>query len=192
MSPTPDFLFIDTILLAYRLGRVSYEEQQAALLAAARAATDAMSFLTALENLGVGRRTQLFHFVGELLSAPNYYRAQYPTMLGLRHEGEPAPTFLNNPQVTTLVEPILTKKQQRTFFDAYWWFAHNHEATTHDIRNGQRMGLFADEPKDNAATLPRFEEYLQRLMNHKNMKIRQRYEGFPIDIVMAILNRAFL
>ena len=46
-STAPDYMFIDCILLAYRLGRVRYPEQAKALMAAARTATDAISFATA-------------------------------------------------------------------------------------------------------------------------------------------------
>lgn len=187
----PDFLFIDTVLLAYRLGRVRYDEQKIALIAAARAATDAVSFLTALENFGVGRRSQLYRFVGEILSTPASFRAQYPGALGLPWNGEPAESFLSNPRVLFLVEPVLTFKQQSLFYDTYWWFVHNHQASFYDPKKGQCIGKYATEPQDNASTLPRFEDYLFRLVNHTTQRIRTRFEGFPADIVCAILHRAF-
>lgn len=188
----PDFLFIDAILLAYRLGRVRYEEQKASLLAAARAATDAITFLAALENFGVGRRTQLYRFVGEILSAPASFRAQYPGMIGLRREGEAAESFLGNLRVLFLVEPVLTGKQQELFYEAYWWFVRNHQASFFDPKKGLVIGVYATEPKNNASTLPRFEDYLFRLVNHTTQRIRTRFENFPADIVCAILHRAFV
>ena len=65
MTPTvaPDYLFIDAMLLAYRLGRVRYEAQKKALLAAMRAGEDSISFMQALENFGVGRRSELHAFI---------------------------------------------------------------------------------------------------------------------------------
>lgn len=190
-ASVPDILFIDTILFAYRLGHVRHKEQKVALLAATRAAKDAISFLTALENFGVGRQTELYRVVGEILSAPSFYRAQYPGMVGLRREGEAAASFLNNQYVLFLVEPVLDAKQRETFFGAYWWFVNNHQASYYDPRKGWIIGLYASEPQDNASTLLRFEAYLYRLANHKNKNVRDRYEGFPTDIVIAILRRAF-
>ena len=191
-NQSPDFLFIDTILLAYRLGRVRHEEQKAALLAAARAATDAVSFLSALENFGVGRRTELHRFAGEILAAPLRFRAQYPRVVGLRADGQPAESFLGNQYALFLVEPVLTLKQQDLFFDTYWWFVHNHQTTFVHPGRGTVIGAYATEPRDNASTLPRFEDYLLRLTCHSTQRIRTRFEGFPADIVCAILKRAFM
>lgn len=188
----PDFVFIDAILLAYRHGRLCFAEQKKALLAAAHAATDAITFMTALENFGVGRQSQLHAFVGEFLAAPAYYRALYPAMLGLRRENEPAESFLNNQRVLFLVEPVLSDAQQKHFFDAYWWFSHNHQPVYHDPKKGYQIGIYATDPQDNASTLPRFESYLLRLVNHSSQRIRDRFEGFPTEIVLAILKRAFL
>lgn len=187
----PDFVFIDTILIAYRLGRVRHEEQKAALLAAARAATDAVSFLSALENFGVGRRTELHRFAGEILASPARFRAQYPRVVGLRSEGQPAEPFLSNQYVLFLVEPVLTRKQQELFFDTYWWFVRNHEPYYFDPKRGRVIGAYATEPKDNASILTRFEDYLRRLASHSSQRVRSNFEGFPTDIVCAILQRAF-
>lgn len=187
----PDFVFIDALLLAYRQGRVQHDEQKQSLLAAMYAASDALTFMTALENFGVGRQTKLHSFVGEYLASPAYYRALYPSMLGLRREGEPAEAFLNNQRVLFLVEPVLLKKQQQLFFDTYWWFSNNHQSTYYDSRKGYRIGVYATEPKDNTSTFCRFEDYLRRLVNHSTQRIRERFEGFPADIVLAILRRAF-
>jgi len=187
----PDYQFIDAILFAYRLGYVRYDEQKAALLAAARVATDAISFMTALENFGVSRRSQLHSFVGKVLAAPGYYRAQYPQMLGLRREGEEVLSFLNNNFVLFVVEPVLTHKQQELFFDAYWWFVRNHNSSYYDPKKGPCIGTYATDPQDNASTILRFEKYLYGLVNHKTQKVAKLYEGFPADIVMAIYKRAF-
>lgn len=192
MSTTPDFLFIDTILLAYRLGQVRYEEQKASLLAAARAATDAMSYLVALENFGVGRRSVLYKFVGQVLAAPAYYRAQYPMILGLRQEGVEAQPFLNNMQVLSLVEGVLTRKQQALLYDCYWWFVHNHQPVFTDPKRGQCIGAYATDPQDNASTIARFENYLLRLQKHNTQSVRERFINFPVDIVIAIFRRAFV
>ena len=190
-ATAPDFLFIDTILLAYRLGRVSQDEQKTALIASARAAKDAISFLDALENFGVGRRSQLFSVVGKLLAAPSFYRIQYPSMIGLRTEGAPAEPFLNNPRVVFLVEPVLTSKQQSLFYSVYWDFVRHHEQTLFDAKNGNRIGLYATEAQDNDSTLPRFSDYLTRRVNQEQQRFGERYERFPTDIVVAILQRAF-
>lgn len=190
-STPPDYLFIDAILFAYRMGYVRYEEQKASLLAAARAAKDAISFMTAVENFGVSRCSQLHDILGQVLAAPDYYRSLYPQMLGLRREGEAAQPFLNNSLALFMVEPVLTHKQQKLFFDTYWWFSHNHEATFLDTKKGMCIGTYATEPRDNASTLQRFEQYLYGLLNHKTQKVSQLYEGFPADIVMAIYKRAF-
>ena len=191
-STAPDYMFIDCILLAYRLGRVRYPEQAKALMAAARTATDAISFLTTLNQLGVGKRSDLYTLVGEILAAPSYYRAQYRLMLGLRAEGQEAQSFLSNEQVLFLTEPMLTSKQQKLFFDTYWWFVRNYQDSFYDPKRGHCIGAYATDPKDNASVLANFEDYLSRLMNHSSQRIRERYEDFPADIIMAILKRAFL
>lgn len=189
---TIDFLFIDAALAAHRLGRVRGDEQRAALLAAARAATDAITFMTALENFGVGRRSDLHALVGQFLAAPAYYRARYPAVFGLRTAGAAPEPFLDNQRVLFLVEPVLSGKQQQLFFDTYWWFSHNHQAHFHDPGKGRCIGAYATEPRDNASILPRFEDYLRRLMQHSSVRIRQRFQGFPDDFVLPILQRAFL
>lgn len=192
-NPTaPDFVFIDVILLAYRLGYVQHPEQKVSLILAARTATDAISFLEAMENLGIGRRAQLYGFAGKVLAAPAYYRAQYPNVLGLRREGEEADSFLRNTHVLPLVEGVLTIRQQKSFYDAYWWFTQNHEPVFTDLKRGNCIGTYATDPQDNASTLERFEDFLLRQVNHKSKSIRERFEGFPVDIVIAILRRAFL
>ena len=189
---TPDFLFIDAILLSYRLGRVRYEEQKVALLAAARAAKDAIGFMNALENFGVGRRSQLHRFIGEFLAAPSHFRTQYPSVLGLRRDGEKTESFLGNQRVLFFVEAVLTHKQQKVFYDTYWWFVHNHQTYYFDPQKGQMMGVYATVPQDNASTLARFETYILQLVQSQTKYVRLRYEGFPTDIVLAILKRAFL
>ena len=80
----PSFEYIDVIMLAYRLGYVRYDEQKTAMIMAAREATDALTFMTALEKYGISSRTQLHKFAGKVLAAPAYYRSQYPLILGLR------------------------------------------------------------------------------------------------------------
>ena len=186
----PDFLFIDVIMLAYRLGQVQHEEQKVSLITAARTATDAFTFLAALESLGIKRQSQLYSFVGKVLAAPAYYRSQYALALGIRREGEASESFLRNLRVLSLVEGVLTAKQQSLFYDTYWWFVHNHEQTF-DLKHGNHIGVYANEPRDNASTLMRFEDYLLRLVNHKTKAVRERFEGFPVYIVLAILKRAF-
>ena len=188
----PDFMLLDAIMLAYRMGIMRHEEQKVAMLAAARIATDAITFMTALENFGVGRRSELHSFVGQVLAAPDYYRAQYPQMLGLHKEGEAAPSFLNNNNILSLVEPFLTVKQQQVFYDAYWWFVRNHNATYFDPKKGTCIGVYVDAPKDNASTLLRFEKYLYALVHHKSKRVAQLYEGFPADIVVAVYERSLL
>ena len=188
----PDLVFIDVILLAYRLGQMRYDEQRAILIAAARTAADALSFMTAIEERGISRRSQLHSFVGEVLAAPAYFRAQYPQMLGLRREGEAAESFLTSPLPLYLSEAVLSPKQQKVFYDAYWWFVNNHQEVFVDARKGNRIGAWATDLKDNASVLPRFENYLIGLIHHSTQWVRTRFEGFPDDIVLAILRRAFL
>jgi len=192
MSTSPNFLFIDVILLAYRLGEVRHEEQKEVLLAAARSATDGMTFLSALENYGVGRQSRLYSLAGKVLAAPDYYRTQYARVLGLRSEGEQPESFLGNQRVLGLTEAVLTTKQQRTMFEAYWWFVHNHEATFVDPKRGHCIGAYATDPRDNVSTLERFESFLLRMQNHRAQRVRERYASFPVDIVIAILKRAFI
>ena len=187
----PDYLFIDTMMLAYRLGRVRHEEQKNALMAAARAATDAITFLQALENFGVGRRTELYRFVGQILSAPAYYRAEYPGVLGLMPKGQQPEAFLGSLRALALVEGVLTSKQQQVFRETFWHFVRNHDASYLDPKKGMIIGAYATEPKDNAATVARFGDYLSRLRDHSSQSVRKRFEGFPVDIVVAILERAF-
>lgn len=188
----PDFLFIDGIMLAYRFGYIKHEEQKAALIAAARAAKDAVSYLNALENFGVGRRTQLHGYMAEYLSAPASFRARYPRVLGLRAEGQEAEPFLNNLYALSLPEAVLFFKQRQLFLDTYWWFVHNHEHFFVDPKKGRCIGAYASEPRDNASTLARYEDYMYSLQSHSSQRIRQRFEDFPTDIVVAILKRAFL
>ncbi len=191
-SAVPDFKFIDTILIAYRLGHVRYEEQKAALLTAARAANDEMSFLTALESFGIGRRSKLYHCAEEILAAHAFYQNKYPAMLGLHPDGTEPETFLANIRVQFLSEPILTTKQQATFYNAYWWFVNQHRPLYHDPKKGLQPGIYANEPQDNDAALPRFEKYLMHLVEHPTKSVRQRYDGFPAEILLAILKRAFI
>lgn len=191
-TSAPDLVFVDAALLAYRLGHVQYAEQRTALLAAARVATDAISFMRVMEDSGVGRRSQLHDFVGKVLAAPAYYRAQYPLILGIRKDGEEAESFLKSKGVLPLVEGLLTIRQREAFYEAYWWFVHNHQPSFYDPRRGHCIGVWATDPQDNAATIARFDAYLQRLLNHKTQRVRERFYGFPADIVMAVLKRAFL
>ena len=192
MLDSPRMLFIDALLLSYRLGYVRHDEEKVALLAALRAATDSMGFLSALETFGIGRRTRLYGFVRGVLAAPAGYRAQYPLVLGLREEGEASEPFLNNVRVLSLVEGVLTLKQQQTFGEAYWWFVRNHESVYHCPKRGPMLGAYAGEPRDNASALLRFEDYLLRLANHGTQRVRERYEGFPADVILAVLRRSFL
>lgn len=191
-NSTPDFIFIDTILLVYRLGYVRYEEQKFALIAAARAANDAISFLSAIDNFGIGKRTELYKKAGEILSAYSYYKASYPLILGLRHADETPESFVSSQRVLFLPEALLTKKQQQLFYDTYWWFVHNHQAVYSDPKKGRCIGVWATASKDNKETIPRFENYLLRLINHQNKTIRTKFENFPADIILMILKRAFL
>ena len=185
-------ILIDALLLAYRCGQLKSDEELAAMLASMRAANDAMTFLQALENFGVGRRSKLFSFVSKVLSAPAFYRAQYPIVLGLRQEGEAAEPFLRNQRVLFLVEALLTNKQRLLFSESYWWFVHNHEDSYYDPKKGWLMGIYATAQQDNASTLERFEEFLLRLQNHTNKRICERYESVPVDFILAVLKRAFL
>lgn len=185
-------ILIDVILLAYRLGYLKHDEELTAMLAAAHAAHDPMGFMTALENFGVARRSKLFAFAGKMLSAPAFYRAQYPMILGLRKEGEAAASFLGSQQVLFLAEALLTKKQRPVFLEDYWWFVHNHEDSYLDRKKGWTIGAYATAPQDNASVLARYEEHLMRLQHHSNTGVRDRYETFPTDFILAILRRAFL
>ena len=183
--------YVDAIIIAYRLGRVRHDVQKQALLAAARAATDAMTFMTAMENFGIARTSQLHGTIGEIMAAPDHFRARYPTVVGIPGATSPPCSFLNSQHPLALVEPILTTPQYKLFYDTYWWFAHNHQPYYYDPRKGQRIGAYATEPKDNHSTVIRFEDYLYRLVNHSSLRIRSRFEGFPADVVMALLRRAF-
>ena len=185
-------ILIDVILLAYRLGYLKHDEELMAMLAAARAANDAMGFMAALENFGVGRRSKLFAFASKMLSAPAFHRTQYPLILGLRKEGEAAESFLGSQRVLFLVEALLTRKQRPLFAEDYWWFVHNHQAFYLDSKKGRTIGAYATAPQDNASVLARYEEHLMRLQNHSNKSVRERYETFPTDFILAILKRAFL
>jgi hypothetical protein len=188
--PLPQFL--DAAVLAYRLGYIHREEERQALLAAARAASDNLEYLTAVSNFGVKRNNRLFEFLGKFLAAPAYYRAQYPQLFTSPEQSAPPPAFLNNSQVLPLLEPVLTDAQQQEFYDTYWWFVKNYQPTYVDMKKGTCIGLYATEPTDNASTLACFEELLQRLVHHKTQRIRDRFEGFPLDIVLLLLKRAFL
>ena len=113
MPSTPDLLYIDVLLLSYRLGRVRHGEERAALLAAAQAAQDSIGFMQALENFGITHGSRLHHLVGQFLAAPSYYRNHYSTILGIPEEGTARESFLSNVKVLYLVEPVLTDKQQK-------------------------------------------------------------------------------
>ena len=56
----------------------------------------------------------------------------------------------------------------------------------------KKDGASATASKDNKETIPRFENYLLRLINHQNKTIRTKFENFPADIILMILKRAFL
>lgn len=188
----PDFLFIDTIILAYRLGHVRYDEQKRVLLQAARTATDTISFMAAVESFGIGKRSKVHTAVGQLLSSHSYYRVKYARLLGIRSEGAEAEKFLDNPYVLFLTEGVLTYQQQQAMYKAYWWVVHNYRPVFVDAKKGRCIGMYATDPQDNASTLQHFEAHLNYLIHHKNQQICKPFEGFPADIVMAILRRAFL
>lgn len=188
----PRLLFIDAILLAFRLGKVFHEEQKAALIAAARAATDAISFLNALTNFGIPPYTEPHALLGKILSAPNSYRAKYPRVVCSRPQGETPESFLTSQFALYLAEPFLTAKQQKTFYDAYWWFVNNHKPFYLDKKKGRCIGLYATEPKDNESVVPRFEEYLYHLVHNKSVAVSKRFETFPADILMAMYREKFL
>lgn len=188
--PLPQFL--DAAVLAYRLGYIHQDETKQALLAAARAASDSLEYLTAITNFGVGRNTRLFTFLGKFLAAPAYYRAQFPQLFPSTGTSVPPVPFLNNPQVPPMLEPVLTAVQQQAFYDTYWWFVQNYQSTHVEAKKGTHIGLYATDPTDNASALARFEELLQRLVHHKTQRLRDRFEGFPLDIVLILLKRTFL
>ena len=192
MSNSTNLLFIDPLLLAFRQGLVRQDIQKSALLASARAASDAMTYMTALNNFGVSRGSRLFNFLGEFMASPAYYRNKYPKALGIRMEGEEPETFLISQQTFFLIDPVLTDRQQTLFAENYWWFVNNHKFTYTDKLKGQCVGVYQNEPKDNVSTLSRFEGYLQRLVNNSSQRVRERYEDFPTDIVIALLRRTFL
>ena len=110
----------------------------------------------------------------------------------MRKDGAPAESFLENMYVPFLLEAVLSLKQQKQFYEDYWWFVHNHQPEYFDPKKGKMIGAYATAPQDNASVLARFEDYLLRLVNHSAQQVRSRYEDFPLDIVLAILKRAFL
>ncbi len=184
--------FIDAIIMAYRAGYVRHDEQKTALIIAARAATDPLTFMTAMDTFGLARSTELHQYMGHILAAPEYYRQQNPHMLGLSTTGGQPESFLTNSQyVQFLVEPVLTQQQQQLFYNAYWWFVRNHEKQYYDQRKGMCIGKYALESRDNASAVARFEDYLSWLMNKSAKTVQKRYADFPADIVAAILKRAF-
>ena len=185
-------VFIDAILLAKRLGNLTHDEQKVALVAAARAATDALGFMRAAENFGISRNSRLHSFLGQMLAAPAYYRSQYPIVLGLRPDGTEAESFLSSQRVMFMVEGILTMKQYDAFQNAYQWFVNNHYSYFISRKSVKTIGLYSTEPKDNESTLQRFEEYMTQLINSKKVSVIKQFEAFPLDIVLAILKRAFL
>lgn len=189
--PPPDMRYIDALLLAYRLGHVRTAEQKQALIAASRAATDALSFFTALENFGVMRGTKLHSFVGEVMASPAVYRSRYARVVGMSDGSTPPERFLWSQYPLALVEAVLSEGEYKLFYRVYWWFTHNHQAQWYDPKKGQCIGRYATEPQDNASTLPRFEDFLYRLVHHTSERVRSRFDGFPADIVMGILRRAF-
>ena len=188
----PDFVYIDAILLAYRQGHLRHNEQREALISAARTSTDALAYITMVESLGVVRGTSLHQFLGHYLASPSYYRSLYPKILGIRHDGEAPETFLHSQQALFLAEPLLTPSQNHTFYDAFWWFVHNHEPRFVDLRRGPHIGVYATDPQDNASVVARFDDYLHRLREHSKQYVRQRYESMPVDLLMPLIRRTFL
>lgn len=188
----PSFHVIDAIIMAYRLGYVRFDEQKQALLQAACASTDTISFMNVLETYGISKNNKLYHEMGRLLSSITYYRKMNERALGLRHTGSSPTPFLNNTYVIFLTEPVLTKKQQDTFYKAYWYFVHNHKPVFLHKQKGPCIGIYATEPQDNESTINRFVDYIYRLEHHSTQKIRQPFQDFPTEIVLAILRRAFL
>lgn len=188
----PPFHLIDAIMLAYRLGYVRFDEQKQALLRAAKASTDTLSFMSEMEQFNLCKNNRLHQEMGRLLASISYYRKTNERSLGLRKEGMAPEPFLNNMYVMFLAEPVLTKKQQDTLYKVYWWFVHNHKPVFFHKQKGSCIGIYATEPQDNESTIRRFEDYIHRLEHHSTQRVRQPFEGFPTDIVLAILRRAFL
>lgn len=191
-APVPDFLLVDAILFTYRIGAVRYDEQKKVMLEEACTSMDAISFLNTLAQKGIGRNSRLARELGKFLSAPNYYRALYGSSLGIRSDGVAPEPFLGNQRAIFLVEPLLNSRQQKLFFNAYWWFVHNHQPFFNDVKRGRSIGVYATDPQDNASALERFDAYLLRQVHHQNKVIQKAYADFPADIVMAVLRRAFL
>ena len=126
------------------------------------------------------------------MAAADHWRSLYPGALGIRRQGEVAEPLLRSGRAAFLVEPVLNARQQQLFYDAYWWFVRNYQDAFYDPKRGHCIGAYATYPKDNAPVLANFNDYLSRLINHSSQRIRERYEGFPADIVIAILERAYL
>ena len=168
----PDFRFVDTMVIAYRKGLMRQDEQREAFIAAARAATDGLSFLSALANFGVNRHSVLYALVEKIQAAPAYYQSTQKHLLGLRLEGVTPRPFLPDEKVLLFSDqhrPVVMKP------------------------NGQHsIGLYVNEPRDNASVLPRFAAYLDHLMHHASQREQEQFEGFPADIVMALLWRAYM
>ena len=188
-----DIMFVDAVMLAIRLGKMRYAEQREALLAAARAATSPLTFMSAIENFGIAHHTPLHQFLGQVMAAPEYFRDRYARVLGIPAADEQPQPFLNNIRAISLVEPLLSPKQCSQFREMYWWFTNNHNQRFFNARKGEiQIGAYATAPHDNASTLARFESYLRRLADSTNVAVRKRYEGFPFDIIISLENRTFL
>lgn len=192
MHDAPELLLIDALILAYRQGLVRHKEQLHSIHAASLAATDVFTALTAIENFGIGKGSRLYQFIAQFLAAPDYYRKANAHLLLLHDEGKQAESFLNNPKVVNLMEPILEKKQWESFYNAYWWFVKNHSAVFISPKEESANGIYASEPTDNESALQRFETYLYGLQNNKKKSVRERYETMPVRTMIILLKRSFL
>ena len=188
----PDFLYLDAITLAYHLGLSRNDSHKTALIAAARAASDAITFMNALMNFGIHHGSRLHHQISTFISAPTFYRERYHGIIGLPPHGDHEPSFFDSQKVLYYCEPFLTSEQRQTLYDDYWWFIHNHEAQYYDKKKGTVIGAYATEPRDNASMVTRFEEYLHHRVFHKTQRISKHYEHFPADIIVAVLRRTFV
>ena len=188
----PDFRFVDTMVIAYRKGLMRQDEQREAFIAAARAATDGLSFLSALANFGVNRHSELYALVEKIQAAPAYYQSTQKHLLGLRLEGVTPRPFLQDEKVLFLVEPVLNSTQFKLFEKTFWQFSDQHRPVVMKPNGQHSIGLYVNEPRDNASVLPRFAAYLDHLMHHASQREQEQFEGFPADIVMALLWRAYM
>ena len=194
MSPEREELLLllaDVITLCHRKNLVHYAEQRSALLLAAQQAQSTSHFLEQLFSFGIPQNAQLTQLVRSVLASPPYYRALYAKTLLCIPDPDGTQTLLTDQRVFFAAEPFLSVKQRKVFEEDVWDFRRNHQATIYHPTKGTMLGVYAGESQERTPVMERFEEFMRHRCSLTTVKMRTRYDEFPLDILLLVLRRGW-